>query len=1145
MQRHRTKGGEIVQLIGDRFMALDGVRTIDLATGRQVFLAMSRIGSASDEARWAVRCDRLARLRHHAVAELVDYGPLGETRHFEAWCSSRLWTGSAPRAAGAARNGVAFLGACSLTARFNPDLVREWNGRPVWVPDGYSGYDAARTERAGDPGDLDIYGLELVPRRAIDCVTEFLIEADRPCPRAIALRASPGAGVTTAIGDLARTARLNGYVPLGVHCARGSFLRHLEGRTLLLISMEDVSTAWRVLVNCAVRSPRPHRLLVVTHARGDRMPTARLEGVPTDLLIRAIRPTVVDPQIKNRVSSAARRAHGLPARFARLLWGRQLDRKGPGPRSRAAERMPEYAVDQVGDTVPRPCPRPPRPDDPDPGRQRERLLTAVRMLESGRHAPGERALRRAIGGLARRRDWWQATHGALVLCEALLERGQLGAALGSLGHAQEYAARVARQGPTLDLGIVKGRIALARGRLDDAESVLRAVAAAARTRRDVDHEASASLELARCLFWRGRYREASELLPVVLADNPPLEFEVRVMTLSSRLAVGRQDLSTAVSRALEAVERSSRADSSKLSARAWYGAAFAHFSVGDSLAVERDVAAAVKAARRGHDPHTALRARLLLAESDRRRGRTATAASLLARVGRLRASTLPHTIRARCELLSALMSAKAPTAQTVARLSSATGLHALALFAPYAVSSQDAMLRDSVDDVLGILTVCHAPDHATMLARLAAKVRVQLDATSVSIFGMARGDCRLLVRDGGRIGPPGESMARRVVAAGQAIVPHAHADGLEGGAPVRYSGDTLGALVARWASGARVDRPRFTLVMKTAAATAGPGVAEALAHQVVPAGAEELVGVSSAMVDVRKSVERAAASPFSVLVVGESGSGKELVARALHRLSPRRTRPFHTVNCAALPDDLVESELFGHARGAFTGAVSDRPGVFEEAHTGTLFLDEVGELSLRAQAKILRTIQEGELRRVGENAVRRVDVRLVSATNRDLASEVGAGRFRMDLLYRLDVVRIALPPLRERREDIALLVDRYWREATLHVGSRATLAGMTVGMLSAYAWPGNVRELQNVLAALAVRCPNRGAVLPDALPPQLNAHPQRVALRLGEARRTFEEQFVRAALARTGGHRTRAATELGVSRQGLAKLMARLGIDSR
>jgi transcriptional regulator with PAS, ATPase and Fis domain len=304
----------------------------------------------------------------------------------------------------------------------------------------------------------------------------------------------------------------------------------------------------------------------------------------------------------------------------------------------------------------------------------------------------------------------------------------------------------------------------------------------------------------------------------------------------------------------------------------------------------------------------------------------------------------------------------------------------------------------------------------------------------------------------------------------------------------------------------------------------------------------ELRGVTPVMVDLRHSAERAAAAPFAVLVEGESGSGKELVARAIHRAGPRRERPFCTLNCAALPDDLIEAELFGHARGSFTGAVADRAGVFEEAHGGTLFLDEVGELSPRAQAKLLRVIQEGELRRVGENVSRRVDVRIVSATNRDLRQEVAAGRFRVDLLYRLDVIRMTVPPLRDRREDVAVLAEHVWRDATARVGSRATLGATTIAALARYDWPGNVRELQNVLAALAVRSPKRGVVPPTALPPQFTDSGQAESWRLNEARRTFEERFVRAALVRSGGHRSRAAIELGVTRQGLTKLMNRLGI---
>jgi two-component system response regulator HydG len=249
------------------------------------------------------------------------------------------------------------------------------------------------------------------------------------------------------------------------------------------------------------------------------------------------------------------------------------------------------------------------------------------------------------------------------------------------------------------------------------------------------------------------------------------------------------------------------------------------------------------------------------------------------------------------------------------------------------------------------------------------------------------------------------------------------------------------------------------------------------------------------------------------------------------------------LNCAAVPDDLLEAELFGYVRGAFTGALVDRHGVFEEAHTGTLFLDEIGELSPRAQAKVLRALQEGELRRVGENMPRRIDVRFVAATNRDLRRAVADDRFRLDLLYRLDVIRITVPPLRDRREDVPLLAERFWREAAARVDCRAVLGAATIAALSRYDWPGNVRELQNVLAALAVRSPRRGVVSPAALPPVFGGDTQTESCRLDSARRTFEERFVRAALVRAGGQRTRAASELGLSRQGLAKLMARLQID--
>ncbi|MFN7984066.1 MAG: sigma-54 dependent transcriptional regulator [Vicinamibacterales bacterium] len=431
-----------------------------------------------------------------------------------------------------------------------------------------------------------------------------------------------------------------------------------------------------------------------------------------------------------------------------------------------------------------------------------------------------------------------------------------------------------------------------------------------------------------------------------------------------------------------------------------------------------------------------------------------------------------------------------------------------------------------------------------MLVNVCARLRARLGALSAAFVVSGDADAPVVVAsDGSRLD---SGTAARVYGTTALALPHRGDERAEAFAPVRYAGHVAGWLVAVWPPTGKWHDADVTLLMTTAATASAPalaGLASRRASSRRAGGGSELLGVSPAIVNVRAAIEKAAPAPFAVLIEGESGSGKELVARLLHKHGPRRDRPFSTLNCAALPEDLVESELFGHARGAFTGAVAERRGVFEEAHSGTLFLDEVGELSARAQAKLLRAIQEGEIRRVGENTCRRVDVRLITATNRDLRAEVAAGRFRLDLLYRLDVIRVVLPPLRDRREDIAVLAEHFWRSSAERIGSRAELSSATLSVLTKYDWPGNIRELQNVLAALAVRSPRRGLVPPAALPTQFTGAVNDDSSDLEAARRTFDRAFIRAALVRTGGHRARAAAELGVSRQGLAKLMARLDID--
>jgi transcriptional regulator with PAS, ATPase and Fis domain len=392
------------------------------------------------------------------------------------------------------------------------------------------------------------------------------------------------------------------------------------------------------------------------------------------------------------------------------------------------------------------------------------------------------------------------------------------------------------------------------------------------------------------------------------------------------------------------------------------------------------------------------------------------------------------------------------------------------------------------------------------------------------------------------------ALGSRVLDAGIVIDTCSGGGGGELGVPVRVGSRLIAAIVARWPMDrsspaharelleltAAVAAPRIDTMRMTAREAASASIA-------IP----ELVGSSAAIAEVRRAVTRAASAPFSVLIEGESGSGKELVARALHQLSARRERRFCDVNCAALPDDLLESELFGHTRGAFTGAVADRSGLIEEADGGTLFLDEVADLSPRAQAKLLRVLQQQEVRRVGATFSRKVDIRVVSAANRDLRKEVAEGRFRQDLLYRLDVIRIRVPPLRERPEDILVLASHIWQAAAARVGSRATLTHGVLASLSRYHWPGNVRELQNVMAGLAVSAPARGQVKASQLPPLIAGATGPSTTRLADAREQFERRFIELALARAGGRRARAARELGLSRQGLLKMIARLGIEMR
>ena len=311
-----------------------------------------------------------------------------------------------------------------------------------------------------------------------------------------------------------------------------------------------------------------------------------------------------------------------------------------------------------------------------------------------------------------------------------------------------------------------------------------------------------------------------------------------------------------------------------------------------------------------------------------------------------------------------------------------------------------------------------------------------------------------------------------------------------------------------------------------------------------------MVGVSPVMLHLREQIALAAPTNGRVLIHGENGTGKELVARSVHALSRRSAGPFVEVNCAAIPEELIESELFGHVRGAFTGAVSDRRGKFEIADGGTIFLDEIGDMSLNTQAKVLRVLQEQVVEPVGGRVGVEVDVRVVAATNKSLQEEIQAGRFRDDLFYRLNVVPISVPPLRDRREDIDRLTEHFLALYTSEYGHRPkTIDPPALAMLHGYRWPGNVRELRNVIERVVIMVPGPIVTARDlgflemtpvhADTPLVQA---RRPVRLQEARDRFEREYILRVLTERRGNITHAADVLGLERSNLYRKMRAFGI---
>ena len=1067
-------------LIADRFLSTDDEVT-DLATGETVRLSIEPRPSRTLVARRLATCDRLAGLRHPLLRPLVDYGMFGDC-WFEAHASVPALPVFGMQAREAALHLVRFLRAAGV------ELTAEEAGRNV------------RPSIEGQDSAWRPIGVYLQARPVVDAIGSVLESPATPGVTALALHAPHRAGLHTTRLQLARAARLAGY--LVIDGRFGALEEALAPPRHLCVFdwLTPASALPAALTFAAASGSRRHVWIRFGRQPVSGCSATALEPLMTCQSIAAVYADAETGPLAAEIKRAADAANGLPGVLVGMLSTRDLARRGA---SWLHETAPEYVV------VPRTAPR--SIVIPTGGIARlERAVAAARTIGTrGRHARATRLLGRCAAALASRGALRAAALASCDLGELHLRRGQPARARTAFEQARRWSTD-ANVGTRALIG--SGCAQLEEGRLLDAEASFRSALVAG----DATDASPARSWLALELYLRGRFDEAEA-------------FAARESSLRSLIYLARGDLAAAARAATQAIDAIAGDDPSA-TCEAHLAAAHVHAALGQADEVRRQAQAADRAARRARIP--ALRIRTA-AEVRGCLDRCGVHGSAAARQRLLRAAAkLPPLASAR---VRAALRRPDESDDSLRRFVEASG--AIALL-PSPREGSDLIHRFQT-----LLDAIHdTPDEPAALAIIAADLLKTLEACSVIIRSTRLGRH---VAVAGRPWPGEEALTQPVLDGGCSMF----RDGVtpEAAEPVRAAGSVLGSIAVRWVTGGAPAPARAKEQLRVAGAAAAPLLrALASAAAVEPERSalypDDLFGRGVAADRVRDAIRRAALAPYPVLVEGESGSGKELVARAIHARGPRRARRFCAVNCAALTDDLLEAELFGHARGAFTGAIAERPGLFEEADQGTIFLDEVGELTPRAQAKLLRVLQEGEVRRVGENMPRKVDARVVAATNRSLEQDVRSGRFRVDLRFRLDVIRIAIPPLRERLDEVPGLVRRLWAEASARVGTRAVLGDDVVAALASYDWPGNVRELQNVIAALAVHGPRRGRVVASLLPAHIGGIAARAASDFDEARLDFERRFIRAALARAGGRRTTAAAQLGMSRQGLAKIIKRLGI---
>jgi DNA-binding NtrC family response regulator/tetratricopeptide (TPR) repeat protein len=1076
------------ELFADRFMRVGASSWIDIATGGAVRVMVAPAAEGSAAFAWDDMCATLARLRHPLLNPLVDYGFADAHRTFEAY------TVGPPVRIGSASGSRALAHA-----------TRFLEAHGVWLSASRASLVVRVTSTSGRTMAGRTLGVTLQPRRVFTAVEEMLSDTSPAGASPLEVAGTDGSGLRTLQTQIARAARIQGYVPV---C--GAVLRsvpwlwpHLRQRHVCVLLEPQHGAndgAARLVSALGLESARRHVVMhFVRDAGGSRCVAVDPLGVTamTSMIFADLEegPAVAE------VHAAARAADGSPGRF--------LTRLGA---TTSSDRRPTFSLvheSAAAYTVSAPT----RERHVEVRRARSVFTAdtrACRLAARGRHAAAERLLRRAVRVLEMRGELRDASRCAGQLGWILRDRGRSADALVQFEKAHALAPD---EPDRLRCSVAIAITWTDERRFTEAEAALRSAITAAEM---IAHQAEADrarLALARCLYWQQRYDEAVGVTRL-LANSA---VQVRALALAARIHAARGRFREAVAAANHASDLSDPADLRTAAATA-RARALAHCAIGDLPGVASAARDGLASAAAAHLPLMGLRIRAVMLQAMHAdaSGSPAQLAGLVRSA--LNRLPLPPIVRSQLEI--ALDGRSSPPVRAF------------------------TLSEAAVDDVQQLLEKAFgASDDRTAIEDVCRTVCDRLRAANVQVVTSCT-ERRLLAR-AGRPWTGDHRIVERALAAAASCW-SGSGEPREAASPVKYAGQTVAVLACRWTASTDPDMGEAVSLLRAAALALAPSIRAVLDRPVPVAAAPALrglIGSAGVMNDVRDAMARAARAPYPILIEGESGSGKELVARGIHALGSRRERRLCAVNCAALSEELLEAELFGHARGAFTGAVGERQGLFEEADAGTMFMDEVGELSLRAQAKLLRVLQDGEVRRVGENHPRRVDVRVIAATNRRLEDEVAAGRFRADLRFRLDVVRISVPPLRERQADIPQLAAHFWEEASRRVDSRATLAPETVVALTRFDWPGNVRQLQNVMASLAVHAPRRGRVMPSLLPAQIVRSTAPTAATFDAAREEFERRFVLAALAQCGGQRGKAARALGITRQGLAKMLRRLRID--